>query len=174
MMNACLWIVIVNAKKTEVKRTVYLFSFLFVLSLNFSCLKGTDSCTQKSPASEAGAMNAYCAANGITPTAHSSGLFYQILDPGTGATPSATSKVFITYVGKLTDGTVFDQQSNASATGFPLNQLIEGWKVGIPLIKEGGHILLVVPSSMGYGCSGYGIIPANAVLFFDVTLVDVQ
>jgi FKBP-type peptidyl-prolyl cis-trans isomerase FkpA len=119
-------------------------------------------------------MNAYCSGNGITPTTHSSGLFYQILDPGTGATASATSKIFITYVGKLTDGTTFDQQSDPSKTGWPLNQLIEGWRVGIPLIKKGGHILLVVPSSMGYGCNGYGAIPGNAILYFDITLVDVQ
>lgn len=157
------------------KRLFFPFFLLFVLFANLSCLKNTeDNCKPKTPSSEASAMNAYCAQNGITPTAHPSGLFYQVLDPGTGATATATSKIFITYTGKLTDGYTFDSQSNPTATGWPLNQLIEGWRVGIPLIKEGGHILLVVPSSMAYGCPGYGAIPPNAILFFDITLVDVQ
>ena len=156
------------------KRSTVTLSLLFILFANLNCFKSSDGCKPKSPNAEAAAMNAYCSGNGITPTTHSSGLFYQILDPGTGATASATSKIFITYVGKLTDGTTFDQQSDPSKTGWPLNQLIEGWRVGIPLIKKGGHILLVVPSSMGYGCNGYGAIPGNAILYFDITLVDVQ
>ena len=139
-----------------------------------SCLKGSDPCTPKTIASENAQLQAYCAGNGITPTTHSSGMLYQIMNPGSGATATANSTIFITYVGKLTDGTVFDQQSNSSATGWPLNQLIEAWRVGIPLIQEGGQIKLVVPSSMAYGCAGYGSIPGNAILFFDITLVDVQ
>jgi FKBP-type peptidyl-prolyl cis-trans isomerase FkpA len=158
----------------EVKKLVLPFFLLFVLFANLNCLKSSTACTPKTPASEAASMQAYCAGNGITPSTHSSGLLYQVLDPGTGATPSANSTIFITYVGKLTDGTIFDQQSNSSLTGWPLNQLIEGWRTGIPLIKKGGHILLVVPSAMAYGCSGYGAIPSNAILFFDITLVDVQ
>jgi FKBP-type peptidyl-prolyl cis-trans isomerase FkpA len=147
---------------------------LLMIFSGLSCLKGSDPCNPKTVASESTQMQAYCAGNGITPTTHSSGLLYQIMNPGTGATATANSTIYITYVGKLVDGTVFDQQSNSSATGWPLNQLIEGWRVGIPLIKEGGEIKLVVPSSMAYGCSGYGAIPGNAILFFDITVVDVQ
>jgi FKBP-type peptidyl-prolyl cis-trans isomerase FkpA len=156
-----------------VKKLLLPFFLLFVLLLNLSCFKDK-SCVPKTPASEVGSLNAYCAGNGITPTVDPSGLFYQILDPGTGATASVNSKVFITYTGKLVNGTIFDQQSNSSLTGWVLSKLIEGWRVGIPKIKVGGHILLVVPSSMGYGCEGYGAIPANSILFFDVTLVDIQ
>jgi len=166
-----------------VKRLVFpFFFFLFVVFGNFACLKSSDNnCNPKTPSSKASAMNAFCPQNGITPTAHSSGLFYQILDPGTGATPSATSKIAITYTGKLLDGQMFDQRTtpnnvpgNGPDSPWSLSQLIEGWQVGIPLIKEGGHILLVVPSSMAYGCQGYGAIPANSILYFDITLVDVQ
>jgi FKBP-type peptidyl-prolyl cis-trans isomerase FkpA len=98
---------------------------------------------------------------------------YQIVDTGTGATPNLNSKVYITYTGTLLNGSVFDQQSNSALTGWPLNQLIEGWRVGLPLIKVGGEIKLIVPSSMAYGCTGYGGIPANAVLYFDIHLVNV-
>jgi FKBP-type peptidyl-prolyl cis-trans isomerase FkpA len=163
-----------SSKKTEVRNFVLPIAFLCVIIIGPGCLKSSDPCTPKTPASENAQMQAYCAGNGIIPTVHSSGLFYQIMNPGSGPSPAPTSKVFITYVGKLVDGTIFDQQSNASNTGWPLNQLIEGWRVGLPLIQKGGEIKLVVPSSMAYGCAGYGTIPGNAILFFDITLVDVQ
>jgi FKBP-type peptidyl-prolyl cis-trans isomerase FkpA len=157
-----------------VRNFVLPFALLFLIFIGPACLKGSDPCTPKTPASESAQMQAYCAGNGITPTAHSSGLLYQIISQGSGTAATANSTIFITYVGKLADGTIFDQQSNASATGWPLNQLIEGWRIGIPMIQKGGQIKLVVPSSMAYGCQGYGSIPGNAILFFDITLVDVQ
>ena len=156
------------------KKFVLPFSLLFVIFSGLNCLKNSTTCTPKTPASEAAQMQAYCAGNGITPTIHSSGLFYQIMSPGSGAAATTTSTIYITYVGKLADGTVFDQQNNSSMTGWQLSQLIEGWRVGIPLIQKGGEIKLVVPSSMAYGCSGYGSIPGNSILFFDITLVNVQ
>ena len=155
------------------KKSVLPLFLLFVMFSGLHCMKSTTACTPKTPANEAVQMQAYCAGNGITPTVHSSGLFYQIMSPGSGPAASANSTIYITYVGKLADGTVFDQQNNSSMTGWPLNQLIEGWRVGIPLIQKGGRILLVVPSSMAYGCSGYGTIPGNSILFFDITLVNV-
>jgi FKBP-type peptidyl-prolyl cis-trans isomerase FkpA len=110
--------------------------------------------------------------------AHSSGMYYEIIDPGSGATPTLSSNVVITYTGTLLDGTVFDQRTTPNNTAsdppWPLSQLIEGWRVGLPLIHEGGHIKLIVPSSMAYGCTGYGMIPGNAILYFDINLIDVQ
>jgi FKBP-type peptidyl-prolyl cis-trans isomerase FkpA len=155
------------------------FALLLVLFIGPGCLKNS-TCEPKTTASEALQIEAYAAANGITAMAHSSGLYYEIINPGSGATATLSSKVVITYTGKLLDGTIFDQRTtpnNAPAgadSPWPLTQLIEGWKVGIPLIKKGGQILLIVPSSMGYGCTAYGSIPGNSILFFDITLVDVQ
>ena len=162
------------------KKIVLPFFLLFLIFSGLSCLKSSTTCTPKTPASEAAQMQAYCTANGITPVIHPSGLFYQIISPGSGPAPTITSRIVITYTGKLSDGTIFDQRStpnNTQPSGpespWALGQLIEGWQLGIPLIQKGGHILLVVPSSMAYGCAGYGIIPGNAILFFDITLVDV-
>jgi len=72
----------------------------------------------------------------------------------------------------LLDGTTFDQQTDASKTGWPLGSLIAGWQIGLPLIQKGGKIKLIVPSSLAYGCGGN--LPANSILYFDVHLVDVQ
>ncbi|MBL7740094.1 MAG: FKBP-type peptidyl-prolyl cis-trans isomerase [Chitinophagaceae bacterium] len=155
------------------KNSVLPLFLLLIIVSGSGCLKDK-TCTPKMPSSEAATIQTYAGLNGIIAVPHSSGLYYEILDPGTGATATATSTIFITYTGKMLDGTVFDQQNNSGATGWPLNQLIEGWRVGIPLIKEGGRIRLLIPSSMAYGCTGYGGIPGDAILDFDITLVDVQ
>ncbi|MEI6085972.1 MAG: FKBP-type peptidyl-prolyl cis-trans isomerase [Bacteroidota bacterium] len=141
-----------------------------------SCGKtSTSGCTPATVASEQTALVSYCTTNTINYTAHSSGILYEIVNPGTGNTPTLTSRIFITYTGKLFNGTVFDSQSNATLTGWTLNSLIDGWKIGLPLIKKGGHIKLVIPSSLAYGCVGSGTtIPSNTPLFFDISLVDVQ
>lgn len=118
-------------------------------------------------------MIAYASAEGINTTRHSSGLYYEIISPGNGAVPSANSKVFVTYTGKLLDGRTFDQQTDAAKTGWTLGSLIPGWQIGLPLIQKGGHIKLIVPSSLAYGCSS-GALPPNSVLYFDIQLVDVQ
>lgn len=139
------------------------------------CLKSksSPSCTPATVDSEAPAIAAFAAANGINATKHSSGLYYEIVSPGNGATPSPTSKVFVTYTGKLLDGRTFDSQTDASKTGWVLNTLIPGWQIGLPLIQKGGAIKLLIPSALGYACGGAPL-PPNSVLYFDIQLVDVQ
>lgn len=150
----------------------------FVVLTNPGCSKKNEACSPKNPASEASQMQTFAAANSMTLTTHPSGMMYQIIDPGTGATPTVNSKISIVYVGKFMNGEKFDEQLQANNTStnpaWPLSGLIEGWKVGIPLIKEGGHIKLLVPSSMAYGCNQYYTIPGNSVLYFDIALVAVQ
>ena len=148
-----------------------------VCFMDTSCSKKTDSgCSNVSVASEDAAMLAYINANGITATKHNAtGMYYQILSQGTGATPSTSSKVFVKYTGKLTNGTVFDQQQDHIKTGWVLGGLIPGWQIGIPLIQKGGKIRLIIPSSLGYGCNGSGsVIPANSILVFEIELIEVQ
>lgn len=139
------------------------------------CIKNTtpQQCTPKSVASEEPTILAYASANGITATKDPSGLYYQVITQGSGPAPSSTTKVFVTYTGKLLNGTVFDQQTNAAQTGWVLGTLIQGWQIGLPLIQKGGEIKLIVPSSLAYGCSA-ATLPANSILYFDVQLVDVQ
>jgi FKBP-type peptidyl-prolyl cis-trans isomerase FkpA len=147
-----------------------------ILFSQTGCVKSSSShsCTPAPVSSEEPAIIAYASANGITTTRHSSGLYYEIISPGGGGvTPSVNSKVFVTYTGKLLDGSVFDQQANADKTGWVLGTLIAGWQIGLPLIHKGGEIKLIVPSSLAYGCAN-GPLPPNSILYFDVHLVDVQ
>lgn len=100
-----------------------------------------------------------------------SGLFYQILEEGEGTNPTINSTVVVRYKGYLLDGTVFDESGAQTAT-FPLTNLIEGWKIGIPYLKRGGKGRLFVPSELGYGNQASGTIPPNSVIIFDVELID--
>jgi FKBP-type peptidyl-prolyl cis-trans isomerase FkpA len=147
---------------------------MVLLLLGFVVTGCTDNgCKPVKPETEEPQITAYAAANGITATKHMSGMYYQIVTPGSGPTPNINSKVFVTYTGKRLDNTVFDQ--SASVVSFNLSSLVEGWQVGLPLIKKGGQIRLIVPSSMAYGCTGVpGTIPSNSVLYFDIQLIDVQ
>lgn len=139
------------------------------------CLKShsSPSCTPASVSSEEPSITAYAAANGINATRHSSGVYYEIISPGSGTAPSPNSRVYVTYTGKLLDGRVFDQQANSDQTGWQLGTLIAGWQIGLPLIQKGGEIKLIIPSSLAYGCQN-GPLPQNSVLYFDIHLVDVQ
>lgn len=156
------------------------FLTLFVLcttvfTLHTGCNK---ECKPKPVAAEADAMLAYANQIGMVPMQHNSGIYYEILDAGSGATATVNSNIAITYVGKFLNGEIFDQRSTPNNTPqnphWPLSGLIEGWKIGIPLIKEGGSIRLLIPSALAYGCAGRSVIPGNTPLFFEVTLVDVQ
>lgn len=100
-------------------------------------------------------------------------IFYQIIEPGSGAELNNLSTITVNYKGRLLDGSVFDETKTGPVT-FALNGAISGWQIGIPLIRKGGKIRLLIPSFYGYGNQARERIPANSVLDFDVELVDVR
>lgn len=103
-----------------------------------------------------------------------SGLQYQIVQEGTGKQPKATDKVTVHYTGKLLDGTVFDSSvQRGEPIEFGLNQVIPGWTEGVQLMKEGGKIILYIPSELGYGDRDMGQIPPGSTLIFEVELIKV-
>lgn len=155
----------------SMKRTLLLLSVM-ISSLFLSCGKQESGCQPKTPASEKADMAAYCTTNGINYTEHSSGILYQVITQGSGNTPTVNNTVSTVYTGKLLNGTTFD--ATANPISFPLSGVIEGWKIGIPLIQKGGRIQMVIPSALAYSCTGSGSIPPNSPLFFDVTLTDVK
>ena len=109
--------------------------------------------------------------NNIDAIEDSTGLRYVIKELGTGDTPLICKDIAIVYTGRLmSDSTIFD--TTAGAVKFPLNNLILGWKIGIPKIKEGGWIQLFIPSQLAYGSAGRSNIPENANLLFDIILYE--
>ena len=155
------------------KNRFFAVALVFVVFTAVSCLKD-DSCNPKTVQSETGTMQLYASTNNMNATADASGIYYEIIAQGSGPAPDVNSKIFIRYTGKYMDGTIFDQVTDHTLTGWYLGSLIAGWQLGLPKINEGGHIKLIIPSSLAYGCVGNGPIPANAVLFFEIQLIDVQ
>ena len=148
-------------------------SVVMALSLAIAgCSKNKDNggCKPTSAAEDDAKMQTYISANGITATKHASGMYYQIIEPGSGATPTISPTVKATYTGKFTNNTSFD----GGTASFPLSGVIEGWQIGIPLINQGGKIKLIIPPYLAYGCDDYRGIPGNSVLVFDVELLEVQ
>ncbi len=111
---------------------------------------------------------------GIVTTA--SGLQYQVITEGTGASPSATDNVSVHYKGTTIDGKEFDSSYKRGAPAeFPLNRVIPGWTEGLQLMKEGGKSRLFIPSNLAYGERGAGRdIGPNAALIFDVELIKIK
>lgn len=114
----------------------------------------------------------FIADNNIPAIKDESGLYYQIIEPGTGTvTPNDNSLITIKYEGRLLNGQVFDKSESSE---FQLGGLIAGWRIGIPKIKAGGKIRLLIPSGYAYGNRPPGRIPANSVLDFDIQLKEVK
>ena len=145
--------------------------------LMLSCTKsdsGGTGCTNVPVEKDADTIQSYITQHQLENVfKDASGLYYQVLQPGTGAYPTVSSEIKIKYKGYFLNGNVFDQNQDAASTGWILSTLIPDWQVGIPKINRGGTIRLFVPSALGYGCRGSGsVIPPNTVLLFDVELVD--
>ena len=103
-----------------------------------------------------------------------SGLKYRVLiGRGTGERPTVENRVMVHYVGRFTNGEVFDSSvERREAATFPLGRLIRGWQEGIPLMSVGERWEFAVPAELAYG-AGRGPIPGGATLFFKVELIDV-
>ena len=104
-----------------------------------------------------------------------SGLVYRELKAGTGAMPAATSKVKVHYAGRLVDGKEFDSSvKRGQPAEFQLDQVIKCWTEGVAKMKVGGKAELTCPADIAYGAAGRPpVIPGNAVLVFEVELLDI-
>jgi len=109
---------------------------------------------------------------GVKKTA--SGLLYQVMKEGTGASPKATDTVQVQYKGTLIDGTQFDSSyDRGQPATFPLDRVISGWTEGVQLMKEGAKYKFVIPPQLAYGDHDSPTIPANSTLVFEVELLKV-
>jgi|SRR5690606_2237594 len=151
--------------------------FLFVIAISFgcgSCSKEKTVCDtpeQSVPQNELTQLTSYLESKNITAEFDSRGFYYVIEAQGNENKPDACSQVQVNYDGKLTNGARFDSQQNIA---FDLSGLITGWRMGIPLIGEGGKITLYLPPSLGYGSAASGSIPGSSILIFQIDLLSVS
>ena len=104
-----------------------------------------------------------------------SGLQYEILASGSGATPGPTDTVSAHYHGTFEDGKVFDSSvDRGEPIDLPVDGVIAGRTEALQLMKEGDKWRLIVPPELGYGSNGVGPIPGNTTLVFEVELLVVR
>jgi len=107
-----------------------------------------------------------------------SGLQYEDMVAGSGASPSPGKKVTVHYTGWLTDGRKFDSSVDRNKPfvfQIGVGQVIAGWDEGVMTMKIGGKRKLLIPANLGYGAAGAGgVIPPNATLVFEVILLDIS
>jgi FKBP-type peptidyl-prolyl cis-trans isomerase FkpA len=164
-------------------KKLFLFGLLSVVIVcYFACAKTTTpqqpACTDKTPNQDSSAILKFANdsfPNSVPLTRDTTGLYYHIIDSGSSTKPTFESNLLVTYVARIIPtNIIFDSASNSNLGGAQLGTLILGWQIGLPKIGVGGHIQLFIPSTYAWGCAGYGTIPPDAPVFFDVKLLSVQ
>ena len=119
------------------------------------------------------------------------GVVVIVQEEGTGVKPKPNTMVYINFVGKLLDGTVFDTNIRAVAEehglhteertyapfDFPLNQgrAIEGFSVGFRHLRSGSKAVLIIPSNLAYQDQARGErVPPNSILLFEVDFLGID
>ena len=101
-----------------------------------------------------------------------------VLEKGTGEIETKKGDtIAVHYTGTFEDGTKFDSSlDRGEPFSFTVGagQVIKGWDQGTLEMKVGEKRKLVIPSELGYGEMGIGIIPPNATLIFEVELVSIN
>ena len=128
-------------------------------------------------------------------TITTSGLQYQITTKGSGSAVNSTNKATVHYAVYFLDGTLLEtskleiaeannsvnqQRKNANqynpipAKVGPEDSMIQGFKEGLRLLKEGDQAILFIPYSLAYGENGVQGIPPKSDLIFEVEIISVD
>ncbi len=144
-----------------------LLIFLAMLFVSTSCRKDDPEVIAEKDRKK---ILEYLAEHELDYTELEEGVFVVIEHEGTGGHPHENSTVRMTYEGRLLDGTLFDAGTNAVLF---LGNTVRGFRIGVMEFKRGGKGLILIPSALGYGqYPPPGNIPRNAVLIFDVEIID--
>lgn len=128
-------------------------------------------------------------------TTTASGLQYQITSKGNGVAVKSTNKATVHYAVYFVDGTLLEtskleiaeannlvnqQRKNANqynpipAEVGPDAAMIEGFKEGLRLLKQGDQATLFLPYTLAYGAKGTNGIPPQSDLIFEVEIVSID
>lgn len=108
---------------------------------------------------------------------NNSGFTAEDVTVGTGELAQAGDLITAHYVGRLTNGQIFDSSLDSNTPiRFVLGsgQVIRGWDEGLVGMRTGGKRMLTIAPEFAYGANAIGAIPANSTLIFEVELLDVQ
>lgn len=114
------------------------------------------------------------------------GIYYKVLQEGTGKTPIGGNVVKVSYAGwlykdtidinKYANGTLdiddsFDHSDNYKFTVG--KSVIDGWSIAIQNMPVGSKWRIFIPYYLAYGTTGSGSIPAYSTLVFDISLKEI-
>jgi FKBP-type peptidyl-prolyl cis-trans isomerase FkpA len=161
----------------------WLLPILFICCIVVGCTKSNSNLTtyKAQAAIDDKIIADYIAANGLSGKAlkakDTSGVYYVVLEPGQGNDLfTSSTQVTVGDTGRLlTTGKVF-YQTNEFHPSYVLGQMILGWQLGLPKIKKGGLVRLLIPSRYAYGPypqPQIGLTDGNAILDFNIRIYDI-
>ncbi|MEP7265505.1 MAG: FKBP-type peptidyl-prolyl cis-trans isomerase, partial [Bacteroidota bacterium] len=118
----------------------------------------------------------YCTANGINVTPMPSGLVYISFKEGKGSLPVNGDTLVVKYTARFLSGQVFDSSEDGTGTIRFIQgegKMIKGWEEGFSYMKEGGMARFIIPSRIGYGIKGFGPVPPDTPVIYDVELLKI-
>lgn len=103
------------------------------------------------------------------------GVYVREVHVGNGETVGTDSEISVHFVGMLTSGQRFTAtREKPYRFTMGTETVIAGWEDGLLGMRVGGRRQLVIPPFLAYGPEAFGRIPADAILVFDITLVDLH
>lgn len=117
-------------------------------------------------------IQTYITKNKLSLTETGSGLYLHIDTLGNGDYANLSSEVEFTYTGKFLDGSVFDLQKEPIK--FQVKELISAWKEALVQMRAGDKAIMIVPPQLGYGDYKLEDIPANSILYYELTLISIN
>jgi FKBP-type peptidyl-prolyl cis-trans isomerase FklB len=105
-----------------------------------------------------------------------SGLQYEVLESGSGASPGPQATVVTHYHGTLLDGTVFDSSvDRGEPAEFGVHQVIPAWTEALQMMSVGDKWRIACPPQLAYGEQGAGdAIGPNTALVFEIHLIAIK
>lgn len=160
------------------KKTGFLLSLLAAIFMMQACIKDSETTDQKKEKENDEQIRQYLSTNNIVAEKTADGLYYQITKSHPdSALPKTGDQLYVHYVGRLLDGTVFyntDTVKNEPVR-FAYNDgtILPGFNIGIGLVRKGERAKFFMPSRLAYGNRSNGKVPAYSVIMYDVNLVDI-
>lgn len=120
-------------------------------------------------------IQSYIDSTGVSMEKTEDGLYYNIIKEGEGdRLIGYNDLVTFYYKAAYLKGKTFQIIGEEDPLEYKVNQLIVGWQDALMMLKEGGEIQIIIPPQMGYADKNTGLVPANTILRYDLTVVKVQ
>lgn len=150
----------------------YTFAPLLLACLFAGCEKEYESIEQVDERK----IQDYIKSEKLNMTKDPSGIYYQILNPGTANNkPKNSDVVYYLYTAKAVGGKeYFKADAYATSSNFLGYVRPDGWRLALSQINKGGKVRVVFPSTLGFGRNGAGVFGGNEVLDSELELFDVN